>query len=248
MDKEKSDYLKGLLYFGCLIICVCLFFTTPDGDTLFYELLRLFGISPGIRIGHNGILYAYMLAPGAASVIFAIKMFGHWKNYRDRFKGLHPLLRFFPVFIAVLIYLAVYGIHPSAINRAYYSELSRREGLQSISFYAPDTPFQFRTDETGRTYSYVFTLANHGDEPLQFNVELLHHNSAYLSVSDTLVKDANGEPMVFTLYPKQISRFIGEFTEPQQTDYISGNGFSIAMINGDERIEPPALVERPNML
>ncbi len=248
MNKAKSDYLRGLLHFLGLTVCVCLFFTTPDGDTLFYELLGLFGISPGIPIGTGGMLYIYMLAPQAAGIFFAIKAWKYWKNYREKFKGIHALLRLLPVFIVVLIYSAMRFLHPSVIERAYYTELSQRGGLSSVACYAPDYPFQYRTDHTGRTYTYVFTLANYSDESLQFNVELTAYKSPLLyPLSDALVKDEHGQSKVFTLAPMQIQRFIGEFTDPQYNDTRAGNGFSIALIAGGERYEPDSLAERPEM-
>ena len=245
MNNTKTDFLKGLTYFLCLTVCVCLFFKTPDGDTLLYELLGLFGISPGIPIGTNATLYIYMLAPQAAGILFAIKAWKYWKNYREKFKGLHAALRFLPVFIILLIYFAMRMLHPSVIERAYYTELSRRGGLRSVACYAPDHPFQFRTDQAGRTYSYAFTLANYGDEALEFNVELLRSRPADF-LSDTLVKDEDGQPKVFKLFPRQIERFIGEFTDPEHNNNVSGNGFSIALINGGELYEPDNLVDRPS--
>jgi len=70
MDTVKRDYRNGLMFFFGLSFCILLFFTTPDGVSLFDNLLGFLGISPGIPIGEGSTLFIYGLIPVARGYLF----------------------------------------------------------------------------------------------------------------------------------------------------------------------------------
>ena len=81
MKELKSEYKRGLLYFGILMLCILLLFTTPDGKSIYYGLLGLLGINPGIPIGSGTTLYIYGIIPLAAIIVCIRKVFIYWRGY-----------------------------------------------------------------------------------------------------------------------------------------------------------------------
>ncbi|MCL2773511.1 MAG: hypothetical protein FWD71_09195 [Oscillospiraceae bacterium] len=234
MNKEKSDYRRGLLYFACLMICICLFFTTPDRDTLFYKFLGLFGIKPGINIGNNATLYIYMLIPLIAGILSIRKVLAYWRSYGIKFKEYNVFLRFLPGFIIVLVFL-----FSANINSIYYTVIGLRGGLQSIVYYSDSyNDFSFNYTENIQTYSYYLTFKNCSNKTVEFSVKL----TEYDDFPDVLIKDYNGEVKTFILPPKQTGTYTGKFTENAKTKYSSANGSypadSIILLNDKEQYSP----------
>jgi len=243
MNESRSDYRRGLLYFGCLMVCICLFFTTPDGDSIFNKVLGLLGISPGIPLGNNGMLYIYGLIPLAAIILCTIKVFKYWRGYGSKFKEYNVFLRVLPVIIVLPVLFFSNIVSPSGIDRIYGAVISQRTGLQAITYNPTNDLLSYDYSGNSRTYSYDFTFSNHSNEPLAFNVELVYHDMA--SSQEVYVRDANGAIKTFTLSPKQSAYFNGEFTEYHQTtsDYSGGQAaFSVVLLNENEQYSPKPLV------
>ena len=93
MEELKSEYKKGMVYFGGLMICLCLLLTTPDGVNIYMRLLGLVGLNRGIPIGDGSTLHLYGL-PLLIAFIFCIKkILLHWRSYRSKFRELNTFLR-----------------------------------------------------------------------------------------------------------------------------------------------------------
>jgi len=244
MNKDKSDYKQGLLCFICLVICIGLFFTVPDGDTLLYKFLGLFGLSPGIPVGKNSTLYIYMLIPLIGAIASLKKVFKYWQGYGSRFTSYNFFLRHLPTFIVIVVLFISNMVYPSIIDRAYFAIISQRSGLRAVTYYGSDT-LEYKYTGNIRTYSCDLLFMNHSNDIVNFNVKLIfdHHEGD----QEVFVKDDNGQIKVFTLSPKQITGHYGQFTEYHQTDYDSGGGsgiFSIILLNDREQYSPKRLVRR----
>ena len=93
------------------------------------------------------------------------------------------------------------------------------------------------------TYSYNITLTNHGNDTLSFSVKLIPDR--HEGFREALIRDGNGEIKVFTLWPKERSRFFGETTEHHQSPYDSGRGsgtFSVVLLNDYEQASPNRII------
>jgi hypothetical protein len=252
---DKSDYRKGLLYFCCLITCISLWLTTPDGDTLFYKFLGLFGLSPGIRLRDNSTLYIYMLIPLIAAIFSLNKVFKYWHGYGSRFREYSSLLRTLPVFIiAIPVLLGSNIMHPSGMDHIYNAAISQRSGLQAVTCYAANEQLSYEFTGNNWTYSYDLAFDNHGNEAVEFNVKLLCN--IWDDIQEAIIKDDNGQTKTFILPPKQMAYFTGEFTAYHQTTTGSGSGngtlsgndmwgFSVVILNDNEQHSPKRLVRRP---
>lgn len=245
MNNIKSDYRKGLIFFFILMICIFSCFMTPDGDTLFYKFIGLFGLSPGIPLG-SATLYIYMLVPLIAAIVSIKKVLKYWKNYGSKFKEYNIFLRYLPVFIAIPIMLFSNIITPSLLDRAYFAVISQRNGLQSVTHYSTNKNLKYEFSGNIRTYSYEFALGNHSSETVKFNVKLAFENVDGLQ--EIFITEDSGELKTFSLPPKQLSFFAGEFIEHRQTMYQSGGGtavFSIVLVHDDEQYSPKQLKQQP---
>lgn len=249
MNNDKSDYQRGLLYFFCLMICICsLFITIPDGDNLYYKLLGLFGISPGIELGTT-TLYIYMLIPLGAAILSARKVLKYWQDYGSRFKEYTFVLRFLPVIISVLIlFVSTDTLAPSCIDRMYYSVISQHKGLQSIICYSEGNSLEFEFTGNIRTYLCDITFTNLGNETLEFKAKLIY-NDAQDNQKVFQINDSN-EDGIFILHPKQSLKYNRKFTEYYQTTSSSGYGVieesTVVLLNGEEQYTPKLLVRHPN--
>lgn len=245
MDNEKSDYQKGLLYYCCLMICICSFFTTPDRDTLFYKFMGLFGISPGIQIGENATLYVYMLIPLLIAILSIRKVFAYWWHYGSRFREYSKFLRYFPLLITVVVFLV-----SANMENIFYAVISRRSGLQSVVCYATnDRQLSYKFTGNIRTYSYDLTFENWGDEIIECKVKFLNDEVNSYDLPDTFIKDDNGEVKIFTLLPRQKTNYKSEFTEYHKTEDSSGVGYysrpSFVLLNDDEQYSPKPIIKSP---
>ena len=246
MDYDKLDFRKGLLYFTCLVFCVCMFVTTPDGVSLFHNFLGLFGISPGIPLGSNSTLYIYMLIPLIAGIVCLKKTLKYWHSYGSRFKEYKFYLYRLPIIIVIVPVLLFSNIvTPSGIDRIYYSLLSQRSGIQAITFYSANN-LRYEFTGNNRTFFYDFTLTNHGSESVEFQVKIEYRDSD--GFQEVLVSDDNGNNRIFALPPKQGVSYRGNFTFHHQTTYDSGSGqgiYTIVLLNDNEQHQPKELVRYP---
>ena len=121
---NKSDYINGLLFFILVLFCVCLTFQTPDGDNLFYKLLGVFRINPGIRLGANISLHIYPLIPLTATIVSVKKILKYWQGYGLKFKEYNVFLRWLPVIIAIVVYL-----FSANIDSIFYALIGFEEGM-----------------------------------------------------------------------------------------------------------------------
>jgi len=249
MDNIKSDYRKGLLYFGFLMVCISTTFTTPDGESIFHNFLGLFGISPGIPMGEHSTLYVFMLVPIIAGVICVKKVFRYWRGYRLKFKECNVLLRALPLVIVIpVLLLSNLIITPSGIDRIYFSVLSQRPGLQAVTFQ-PVSHLNYTFTGSDRTYSYNFNLTNHGDETVEFNVKLVYidwsSRDHEFNYTEALITDNRAEAKEFVLLPGQSANFRGSFMTylPMEADGGSFTGvFSVMLLNEYEQHSPTRLV------
>ena len=248
MNEAKSNYLRGLLYFCCLMVCVCMWFVTPDGDTILYKILGLFGISSEIPLWTGGTLYIYMLMPLTAGIVCAGKILRYWGYPGSIFRKGNFLPRFIPllILIPVLLFSNTGILSPPVIDRVYYAVTGQRDGLQSIVFYSDDDN-AMRYSHTGNdwTFTYDLTFANCGGDILEFSVKLTS-NTRYLH--DVFIKDESGKTKVFTIEPKQVITISGELAEHIENTSGSGGGiYSLSIINEDEQHSPKPLVKHPIM-
>ena len=95
------------------MFCVFSWFTTPDGDTLFYKLIGLFGLSPGIPVGSSSTLYIYMFLPLIAAIVSIRKILRYWHGYGTKFKECSTILRYLPALIVIPILLFSNVVTPS---------------------------------------------------------------------------------------------------------------------------------------
>jgi len=251
MNSDKSDFLRGLLYFGIIIFCMSLWIKTPDGDPLLYKLLGLFGLSPGIPLGANATLFIYPLIPLIAAFYCLKKVFKYWYSYGSRFKEFSSLLRALPVIIIAVPVLLGSGImHPSGIDRIYYAGISQKSGLQAVTYYAKDEQLRYEFTGENRRFSYDFSydlrFVNFGQETVEFSVKFLYESMD--GFQEVFLRDEHGEIQTFTLRPRQSTYSKGEFTEHLQATSYSGSGrggFSVVLVNDDERHSPKGLVKYP---
>ena len=248
MSKDKSEYQKGLLYFCCLMVCICLFFTTPDGDNLFYKFLGLFGISSGIRLG-NATLYIYMLIPLIAAILSIRKVLEYWWSYGLRFREYKFVLRYLPVIISVLVFsISTNTLSPSGIDRIYYFIISQRKGLQPIICYPAGNSLRFYFTGNIRTYSFDITFRNLGKETLEFKAKLIYNFDQ--ENQEVYLKNDNNEVEIFTLQPKQCLEYNRKFTEYYQTTNSSGGAefrtFTVVLLNDSIQYSPKLLIRHPN--
>ena len=240
MNFDKSDYVRGLIHYCVLMVCICSFYKTPDGDSLFYKFLGLFGISPGISIGNNATLYIYSLVPLALAVYCIVGIFKYWYSYGLRFKKYNIFVRWLPIVIIIPVLLLSNFIYPSMIDRAYYAAISQRDGFRAVTHYVTDRYIRYEFTRTDRTFSYDFILTNHGKEAVEFNVKLSYENTDGIE-NDVVVLESSGELKSFVLQPKQSSRYNGEFTAYVHTTYESGSGdsiFSVVLFSDNEQYSP----------
>jgi hypothetical protein len=186
-----------------------------------------------------------MLIPLYAAIVCIKKILKYWQGYGSKFKHYNVLLRNLPLLIAIAILSFSSVITPSLIDRMYFATISQRNGLQSISYYDTDKPIIIKFSENNRTISYDFAFGNHSNETVEFIVELMHLDD----LQEVFIKEDNGELKIFSLPPRRLTFFRGEFTEYHQAGY--GNGslttrmFSVVLINDDEQYSPKPLARRP---
>jgi hypothetical protein len=246
MKELKSEYKRGLLYFGGLMICICLWFTTPDGVNIYHGILGLFGISPGIPIGSGATLYIYGLLPLIATIICIKKVFVYWRGYGTRFKEFNAFLRLLPLFIALPVILLSNVIQPSLIDRMYYAILSQKNGLQAVSFFSAEDNLRYTFTGNYRTFTYCLALGNHSAEDVEFHLVFSYRDMD--GMQEVYFMDATGDVKLFTLAPRQLTHYSGEFTAYIPTPYESGSGrsvFSVILLNENEQHKPAVLVRRP---
>lgn len=246
MDNDKADYRKGLVYFCILMVCIVSWFTVPDGDTLFYKFIGWFGLSPGIHIGSSGTLYPYLLIPLIAAILSIKKIFKYWQGYGLRFKEHSALLRLLPMLIMIPVLLFSNIISPSLLDRAYFAVISQRDGLRSISYYVTNEHLSYEFTGNDKTYSYDLAFGNHSDQTLEFTVKLAYRDRDGLQ--EVFIKGDSGELQIFSLAPKELAFFRGEFTERRQTAHENRSGrgrFSVVLINDDEQYSPKPLLRSP---
>jgi len=233
----RKDYWIGFAFFLGLAACVVVLFTAPDGETLFHHLLGVFGIAPGIPFGATGRLYIFMLVPLVGVVFCFVKMCEYWGDLRTL---LSPLL----LIVIIVVWLATSAIQPSVIDRVYFSVISRRNDVRAVTVTAQDSlNFEYRGNY--RRIFYDFQLNNHSEESLSFNVKLALDN--WNGLEEILVADESGEPKIFTLPPRSMRTFVGEFSTGLD-DYITGGGriaFTIILVSDTVQHQPPNLVRRP---
>jgi hypothetical protein len=247
INSDKSDYRRGLLYFCGLLVCICLFFTTPDGESIFYRILGLFGIKPGIAIGSNSTLYVYWLIPIAAAIICIKKALKYWQGYGLKFKKYNYFLRVLPIIIIVPVFLVSTNmVSPSGIDRIYYAVVSQRSGLQAVTYSSADNFIEYQFSGSAWTYSYNITLENHGKDTLAFNIKLIPDR--HERFREAFIRDSNGEVTVFILRPRERSSISGRTIEHHyQSTYGSGKGsgtFSVVLINDYEQTSPDRITRR----
>ena len=232
------------------MVCIISCFTTPDGDTIFYKLLGLFGIGTVVRLENNTILYIYILIPLIAGIICIRKVFKHWKAYTSRFKAYSILLRILPTLIIILVLSVSNIMSPSVIDHIYYTLATKNKPL-SVTYYATNN-ISYKFTGNNRTYSYDFTFGNPNNETVDFSVKFSYQDHENNDTwQEVLVKDTDGQVKVFTLSAKQSTRYNGEFTEYFQTNSINGGGdglFSIVLLNDNEQLNPIPIVRHPILL
>lgn len=244
--ETMKEYKRGLLYFGSLMICICLLFTTPDGVSIYYGLLGLIGINPGIPIGSNSTLYIYGIVPLALIIICIKKVLAYWRGYGMRFKELNVFLRLLPLLVVMLVIMLSNVVQPSLLDRMYFAMLSQRSGLHAISFYSADDNLRYRFTANNRTFTYSFALGNHGDEDLEFHMLIFYQDKD--GEQNVYFSDEHGDAKLFVLAPQQLSNFSGDFTVNIPTHYDSGSGssvFSVILLNEDGQHKPVRLIRCP---
>ena len=243
MEELKSEYKKGMVYFGGLMICIIISLTAPDGINIYMRLLGLFGLNRGIPIGSDATLHIYGL-PLLIAYIFCIKkIFTHWRGYRSRFSELNICLRLLPIFVALPVVLMTNMFHPSLIDRMYFSILSRQSGLQAVSFYTTDNNLRFWSTENHRTFAYNLSLGNHSDEYLSFHMVFLYQDGE--GSQEVYLVDENGDVRLLTLPPRQLINFVGEFSVMFYGTSGGSSIFSVVLVSGDDQHRPARLVRRP---
>ena len=245
MKALQSEHKRGTLYFGGLMICICLLLTTPDGVSIYLRLMGLLGINLSFPIG-SGTLYLYGLPPLIAIIVCIKKVLAYWRDYRSRFKELNAFLRMLPVLVALPVIMLSNVLQPSLIDRMYFAALSQQSGLQAVSFYSAEDNLRYWFLGNHRTITYNLTLGNHGDEYVEFHLVFSYQDMD--GIQEVYFIDENGDAKLFTLAPRQLAHYSGEFTVYTPTSYESGNGqsiFSVVLLSEDEQHRPARLVRRP---
>ncbi len=246
MDQDRHEYKKGLLYFCCLAFCFCAFFTTPDGDTLFYKLIGLFGISPGISVGVGSTLYIYMLLPLIGGIISIKRIFKYWWHYGQRFASYNFFLRKAPFFVFALGFLL-----SANLDNIFYAAIGQKSGLQSVvSYDTKKNELNYKFEDNSITYSYDLTFRNLSEDMISFEVKLIDDsNHVRNPLPEILIKDDYGQAKTFTLHPKEFITFDGEVTETIETESYSGSGSrskpKVVLIHGNEQHTPMMLKKEP---
>ena len=244
MNSDKKDFLIGLIYFFGIVILVLSFFTAPDGVALFNKFIGIFGLDEGIKFGTT-TLYIWGLIP-IAGVIFCFKKARkHWWNFNERFENINIVLRSIHVIVVVVLYFAVMGIHPSLIDRIYFSSVARQSGLRAITIYAPDSRLNIESNGSQSTFSFSrdILICNHSDDFQTFNVKIVYEG---FEQHEAFVTDSNGEIKAFRLAPRSLMNFSG-FTSHNDV-FMNGNyfgNFSLILINDYEQHHPNFLIRRP---
>ena len=213
---------------------------------MFYRILGLLRIKPGIALGNNSTLYIYGLIPIAAAIICIKKVLKYWQGYGSRFRTHNFVLRVLPIIIVVPVFLVSTNVvSPSGIDRIYYAAISQRSGLQAITYFSADNFLEYQFSGSAWTYSYNFTLESHGNDTLAFSVKLIPDR--HEGFREAFIRDGNGEIKVFTMRPKERSSFFGETIEQHQSPYDSGRGsgtFSVVLLNDYEQVSPSRIIRR----
>jgi hypothetical protein len=244
MNSGKKDFLIGLIYFFGIVILVLSFFTAPDGVALFNKFIGIFGLDDGIQLGVT-TLYIWGLFP-IIGVIFCFKKARkHWWNFNERFENINIFLRSIHVIVVVVLYFAVMGVHPSLIDRIYFSSVSRQNGLRAITIYAPDSQLNVENDGYQSTFSFSrdILICNHSDDFQTFNIKIVYEG---FEQQETFARDSDGDIKTFQLAPRSLMSFQG-FTTSHDI-YIRGNytgNFSLILINAYEQHSPTFLIRRP---
>ena len=234
IDKEKSDFIKGLPYFIGAAICLCLSMQTPDGENLFYKFLGLFGISPGIRLSDNSTLYIYGLIPGIIIIICILKIFRYWQSYGIKFKNFNIFIKLLPVVIALVVFVFSANI----INNIFFNTVSRRDRVQAVIYYN-DSEFRYEFSGSIRNYIYSLNFENLGDEAVEFKVKFTLAQK-YGSREMFIIDDNSREEKIFKLEPNQARNYSGSFGELHEDYIIIERGVIpvILLLNDEDRHEP----------
>jgi len=230
------------------MICILLLFTTPDGKSIYYGLLGLLGINPGIPIGSSTTLYIYGIIPLVAIIVCIRKVFVYWRGYGSRFKELNTFLRVVPLLVVLPVIVFSNVVQPSLIDRVYFALLSQRSGLQAVSLYSAEDNLSYAFTGNNRTFSYNLVLGNHGNEDVEFQLVFSYQDMD--GMQEVYFCDENGDATVFVLSPRQLAHFSGEFTAYIPTSNDSGSGgskYSVILLGEDEQYKPAHLVRRPLM-
>ena len=249
MDNCRADFQRGLIYFCCLMTCVVLAFTTPDGYPLLNKLLGLLGISPVIEFGSSGTFYFFNTVLAIIAIFSLVKTRIFWKGYGFILRGCNAKLRFLPTIIALSVFLiSNMAMSPSVIDRIYFYIISQRTGLQAVTFYTYNN-INFTFNGNNRRYSYDMFLSNHSNERLEFNVLLVYEPEFPGVYQEVLITDENGQARTFSLAPRQSGRFTDEFDVYHPTEFTSGFGsqlqFYIVLLNDNEKYIPSPLARHP---
>ncbi|MCL2575114.1 MAG: hypothetical protein FWE33_01650 [Defluviitaleaceae bacterium] len=224
-DVLKKDWLKGLIFACGIVFGISLFQTTPDGETLLHGFLGIFGIGSVLHIGAISFTVANFLLLSAMVVCFIYNR-KYWKNYSEKFSQLNKWLYSIPYFAAAIIMMSfLWSLNPSIIDRIYFANLSRNQGIEAVTKNGHGFPLYINDTGIDREYRYAFTLTNHGNNVQEVYIYLAYSDffssDSRLIYNETPILDENGEPKRFMLFGAH-SQFavMGDFVTPSITNAI----------------------------
>lgn len=157
----------------------------------------------------------------AFAAISAIFMVVFWRKCIKNFKDLIALKFVLPVGAMLVVAVigasnAAYPVFTPIIDRLYFSSISRRGGIEAVTFAWHDYSFRMiggpTVGGTIQEFVYDFTIKNHGSSTVAFQVKPMEMDFRFGEVfaRQPIFCDETMELVVFVLDAGQYARFSDE--------------------------------------
>ena len=256
MEQTKKEWRIGFAYFCGLVAALYFGLTTmPNGQTLLNGFLGIFGLGGGLTWGNATFEPMPFIVLGLI-VFCSIRCWRLWRGYFERYyHSIRRPLYFLPMIIGfVAILLSNMFITPSFIDRLYFSAMSNREGVHAVSVGESINVRYAVTNLRTQTFSYEFTLYNHGSDYVQFYViyEYRDNPNPRNELQRGMILNEEGQAKLFELAPTSWMPFVGEFVveSPEVIVHMSAGLWVtdlILVVDGDE-YKPSPLVRSQWMI
>lgn len=215
MEKQKLSYVLGLVGFIFCVVFVASLYTTPDGRPILYLFFFANDNIPSRILPAWSYIF---LACATISLIFTTVF---WRKCIENYKELTAIRFALPALVLLLVAVIgvsnlTYPVFTPIIDRVYFSSISRRSGIEAVTFTWHDYSFRMiggpTVGGTRQEFVYDFTFMNHGSSTVEFQVKPMEVDLQFGEVfaRQSIFCDETMELVVFVVDSGQYVRFSDE--------------------------------------